>query len=161
MRTLLALLVILLLLPPTSSLSAPLLPGGFGKAVGRYIVVLKSGQEPAAVARAHGAAAEHLYRHALRGFSAALPEALLTRLLNDPGVEYIEPDGLVWAVGEKAAKPERGVSGKEPTPQVVPWGVARVSGPVATLYSGALDTFSAGPTAWVIDTGIDPTHPEP
>ncbi len=150
MKTLLALLVILLLHLPTASLSATLLPGGSGKVIGHYIVVLKSDQEPAAIARTHGAAVEHLYHHALRGFSAALPDALLKRLLNDPRVEYIEPDGLVWAVGVKAAKPGRGGSVKSPAPEEVPWGIARVGWGV----------YSLGKTAWVIDTGVDPTHPD-
>jgi len=152
MKTLLALLVILLLHLPTVSLSATLLPGGSGKVVGHYIVVLKSDQEPAAIARAHGAAAEHLYQHALRGFSATLPDVVLRRLLNDPGVEYIEPDGLVWAVGVKMAKPGRGGSVKGPAPQEIPWGIARVG--------GAVDASSLERTAWVIDTGVDPTHPD-
>ncbi len=153
MKTSVHLLVALLILLPAAVAAAPLLPGGTGKIVGRYIVVLKDGQEPAAVALSHGAAAEHLYRHVLRGFSAALPEARLRHLLDDPRVDYVEPDGLVWAIGLEAAKPGRGGSGGGGSaPQVIPWGIARVGGPV--------NASGSGKTAWVIDTGVDPTHPD-
>lgn len=145
MKHLLALVIVLSLALPLTVAAAPLLPGGTGKVVGRYIVVLKAGQEPAAVANEHAAAPEHVYRHALRGFSAALPDAALKRLLADPRVAYIEPDGLVWAV----AKPAGTVKTE---PQTTPWGVTRVGGPI--------DAAVFGKTAWVIDTGIDLTHPD-
>jgi len=149
MKRSLSLLVALLVLLPLTAMAAPLLTGGTGKVVGRYIVVLKAGQEPTAVARAHAAAPEHVYRHALRGFSATLPDAALQRLLDDPRVDYIETDGLVWAIGSgAAAKPGGGGSGGAIQPQVTPWGVTRVGGP----FDGS------GKTAWVIDTGIDLAH---
>lgn len=134
--------------------AAELLPGGKGRVLGQYIVVLKD-VGPNEVARSHGVIPSHVYQHALKGFAATLPEAALKRLLDDPNVAYIEPDGRVWAVAPGGNKPDKG---KPPgdggtidppvSSQVVPWGISRVGGP----QSGT------GLTAWVIDTGIDFNH---
>lgn len=134
--------------------AAELLPGGKGRVLGQYIVVLKSGG-PADVARAQGVVPSHVYQHALRGFAATLPDAALKRLLDDPNVDYIEPDGRVWAIAPGGNKPDKG---KPPgdggtidppvSSQVVPWGISRVGGP----------QNGTSLTAWVIDTGIDYNH---
>lgn len=144
----------LLIIAP--SWAAELLPGGKGKVIGRYIVVLHDGPDlPEAVFADHGLAASHVYRHALKGFAATIPDAALFRVLDDPRVKYVEPDGLAWAVRAEAAKPPGGSKapggskGSEP-PQQTPWGVDRVGGPI----------FGNSNTAWIIDTGIDLDHPD-
>ncbi len=134
--------------------AAVLLPGGKGRVLGQYIVVLKSGS-PSDVAKTHRVTPSHVYKHALNGFATALPEAALKRLLNDPNVDYIEPDGRVWAIAPGGNKPDKGKppADSEPTDppvsnQVTPWGISRVGGP----------QNGEGLTAWVIDTGIDYNH---
>ncbi len=117
---------------------------------GKYIIVFKDDVADvtnlvAQLAKAHGAAVEHVYRHALKGFSANLPDAAVQRLRNDPRIKYIVPDAVV-TVGPTV---NRGPGGGS-TGQVTPWGVTRVGGP--------LD--GTGKTAWVIDTGIDLDHPD-
>ena len=46
----------------------------------------------AQLARDHGFAADHVYRHALKGFSATLPAQARQALLHNPHVAYIAPD---------------------------------------------------------------------
>lgn len=149
-RTLVTAIVISLGLAGTLQ-AAELLSGGRTRVLGQYIVVLKGG-EPGAVSRAYGVAPTQIYRHAIKGFAAALPDAALQKLLADPNVDYIEPDGRVWIIapGNKPTKGKHSSSGGGEPPQQVPWGITRVGGP----HSGA------GLTAWVIDTGIDYNQPD-
>ena len=136
--------------------AAKLLPGGEGRILGQYIIVLKGGA-PEDVARTHNVVPSHVYRHAIRGFSASLPDAALKRLLDDPSVDYIEPDGRVWAVApgnrpdkSKPPKDDGGTSDPPEASQETPWGISYVGGP----------QDGVGLTAWVIDTGIDFGHPD-
>ncbi len=63
---------------PDFSIAAP-------SAQGRYIVVFnQQAESPAAIARelaaAHGAEVSHVYRHALRGFAAAMSQQAAQRI---------------------------------------------------------------------------------
>jgi hypothetical protein len=126
---------------------------------GKYIVVLKSTPEtkgmPSKVREkvlalltangANAAAIEHVYSHAITGFSAFLSPAQAQKLLASGNVEYIEQDFEVFI--SQRTKPGGGVS--QPA-QEIPWGITAVGG------SGD----GTGKTAWIIDTGIDLTHPD-
>ena len=57
-----------------------------------YIVVLKDGTDPRAVAAISGAKPTHVYRTALNGFAAELNQGQLNALQHHPGVAYIEQD---------------------------------------------------------------------
>ncbi len=157
-RKILILTIITILSLVGELLAAELLKGGKGRVLGQYIVVLKGGG-PTDVARAHNVVPSHVYQHALRGFAAALPEAALQRLLDDPDVDYIEPDSRVWAIAP-GKKPDKGKPPKDdggtvdppPSSQDIPWGVSFVGGPQVG------ESLSA--RAWVIDTGIDLSHPD-
>ncbi len=95
-------------------------------------------------ARKHNVAAQFVYKHSIKGFSGALPAAVVAALKTDPRVKYVLPDYRI-SVGPP---PGAGPGGSEG--QVVPWGVTRVGGP----------KDGTGKTAWVIDTGIDLDHPD-
>jgi len=63
----------------------------------RYIVTLKPGvADPAAAARRQvgqaGGTIDRVYGSAMKGYSASLPQALLSQLLGDPAVAAVEPD---------------------------------------------------------------------
>jgi subtilisin family serine protease len=126
---------------------------------GKYIVVLKGTPEtkgmPEAVRTkvialltangANAAAIEHVYSHALTGFSAFLSGAQVQKLLASGVVDYIEQDAEV-SISQKT-KP----GGSTPQPaQEIPWGITAVGGAGSGI----------GKTAWIIDTGIDLTHPD-
>jgi hypothetical protein len=63
----------------------------------RYIVIFKAHvqqpeQEAQALMRGSKGQVHHTFTHALKGFSATIPEAALKGLKNNPNIESIEPD---------------------------------------------------------------------
>ncbi len=125
---------------------------------GKYIVVLKGKPElkgmPTAVREkvmalltkngANEAAIDHVFSVALQGFSGSLNPAQLRSLIKDPNVAFIEADQVVTI---SQGKPGGGTT--QPAQQI-PWGITSVGG----------STDGTGKTAWIIDTGIDLTHPD-
>ncbi len=134
-----------------------LAPSGMTRVPDQYIVVLRdsavSAKGAAAEAAVGRAAAEiadrvggqvgHLYSSALRGFVVKLPRgASADRLRDDPRVQFIQQDGIAYAVDHVASE--------------IPTGVNRVNAELnpTTLPAG-------GPLGVaVIDTGIQLNHPE-
>ncbi|HEY0017585.1 MAG TPA: S8 family serine peptidase [Longimicrobium sp.] len=116
-----------------------------------YIVTFKDGVDVNAaandLARGNGFALRSVRQHAARGFSAAIPEARMSRILADPRVEIVEKDGPVSLIApvEGYARPGGGGGGGT---QTTPWGITRIG--------GAGD--GTGRTAWIIDSGIDLAH---
>jgi subtilisin len=98
------------------------------------------------VSRAEGIRATHEFRHALHGFAASLTPGQVRRVARDPEVEAVVPDAVV----ELAA-------------QATPAGVRRVGAVEAPATridgrDGAGERIDADVA--VIDTGIDPSHPD-
>jgi subtilisin family serine protease len=127
---------------------------------GKYIVVLKGTPETKgmpskvrekvlALLTANGAnasAIEHVYGSALTGFSAFLSPGQVQKLLKSGAVDYIEEDFEVSIA--QGGKPSGGVI-TQPA-QEIPWGITAIGG----AGNGT------GKTAWILDTGIDLTHPD-
>jgi subtilisin family serine protease len=124
---------------------------------GRYIVVLKdaavqaSGKSVTAIGAdiraAYGGSIVLTYEHALRGYAMDLSASELAALSGDSRVAYIEPD----AVGSIVA-----------TQTGATWGIDRIDQrnlPLSTTYTYP-DQGGAGVHAYILDTGIDATHPE-
>jgi len=90
-----------------------------------------------------------VYGSAIKGFSVKIAPGQLKKLQDDPSVSYVEEDQLVTLV-----LPDVKIQGKPTKPgssaQSTPWGITRVRGGVTGV----------GKTAWIIDTGIDLTHPD-
>lgn len=113
-----------------------------------YIVVAKeSVADPGVLARehgrAHGAQVSHVYRHALRGYAAAMGPQSAARVAADPRVELVEPDHAVSA-----------------SAQTVPTGIDRVDADLSpTAAINGVDQRVNVDVA-IIDTGIDLTHPD-
>lgn len=88
---------------------------------------------------------DQVYTNVYMGFAARLSGPQLARLQQDPMVQSIEADQIISLV-----KPGGGGGGGS-TLQTTPWGIIRVGG-------GA--TYTGTGKAWIIDTGIDFTHPD-
>ena len=112
----------------------------------RYIVVLESSSNAADTARdheqRHGARVSHLYRHALRGYAAVIPDARLEAVKNDARVAYVVEDRDVSIAA-----------------QTLPTGIDRIDGELSSTRSGD-GTGSVSVDVAIIDTGIDVDHPD-
>jgi subtilisin family serine protease len=120
------------------------------KAVGppdRYIVVLKEGaSDPGraanGMARRYGLGVGFVYSHALKGFSAVIPNERVAAVRADEQVDYVEPD-KTYAVA-----------------QTLPWGIDRVNADTSSTVAGNESGAVSNVRAYVIDTGIDRYHPD-
>ncbi|KAK5997458.1 Cuticle-degrading protease [Cladobotryum mycophilum] len=137
---------------------APLLiPRGESKIIAdHYIVKLKDGSGLAALDGGGlnngldlpSVSTKHVYRSVFRGFSGTFNKATLKSLRDHPDVEYIEQDATVQAF-TYLFQPN------------APWGLGRIShrlaGNTTYIYD---DSAGLGTCSYVIDTGIETTHPE-
>jgi subtilisin family serine protease len=92
-------------------------------------------------------------RHWRKGFAARLPAAALTGLRNNPNVEFIEQDATV-SLNESLISPRL----QQPN---ATWGLDRIdqtSLPLDAAYN--YQYTGAGVYAFIIDTGIWPSHTE-
>ena len=111
---------------------------------GQYIVTFQDYiQEPGVVAerlaKLYKFGLRHVYKRALKGFSAKMTENIAEYLKQDPDVAFVEPDRRVYAVA-----------------QTVPTGVMRIQADQnSTAQSSPVDVDVA-----IIDTGIDLDHPD-
>ena len=120
---------------------------------GRYIVIFKAHvqhpeQEAITMMRSARGQVHHTFSHALKGFSATIPEAALKGIKNNPNVESIEQDQSIQ------------LNQTSPQNQVT-WGLDRVDQtdrPLDTQYH--FNYTGAGVTAFVIDTGLRADHLE-
>ncbi len=90
--------------------------------------------------------ANYRYKHAIKGFAAKLPAAVVDQLRADPNVAYVEHDQIAHTVAIQA----------NPT-----WGLDRIDQralPLSNSYT--YNQTGAGVDAYCIDTGIRFTHAE-
>ena len=118
-----------------------------GAGADRYIVVLKDAVDPNAVAELHakkyGAAVDHVWGTALHGYSAVIPNERVAAVRLDPNVDYVELDGDVSIDA-----------------QTVPWGIDKIDADRSSTVAGDGTGAITNVDAYVIDTGIDTTHPD-
>lgn len=116
---------------------------------GQYIVVLDDAADAQGQAdeaeRDEGAAVDHVYSHALTGYSFRGSAAAAARIARKPHVRYVVPDHVVAAVGSVPL-----ASG-----ETVPTGVRRIG-----AATGATARQASTVNVAVIDTGVDLTHPD-
>ncbi|TWT03584.1 S8 family serine peptidase [Planomicrobium sp. CPCC 101079] len=93
----------------------------------------------------------HSYSTVLNGFSATVKAGDLKKMLEVPGVRFIEPDHTVKAMADGAPQAEapQAATGADPTPSLL--GVDK-------LWAEGIQ--GEGVKVAVLDTGIDPDHPE-
>lgn len=103
------------------------------------------------IARRYGGTFKHAYGTAVKGFSLAIPNTkvpdFVTAMEKNPNVDFVEEDLPVYATAI--------------TQQAPSWGLDRIDQlalPLSGTYSYAFD--GTGVNAYVVDTGILPTHIE-
>jgi len=107
-----------------------------------YIVVLNDNvQRPGQVANEHArqsaAQVGFVYSHAIKGYSATIPQKQLDKIKQDPRVAYVERDGVARAVA-----------------QTLPWGINRIDADVSSTVAGNGSGSVSGVNAYIIDSGI-------
>jgi subtilisin family serine protease len=113
---------------------------------GRFIITVRDGVSPSAVAEDHGIRPQFVYTEALNGFAGAMSDAARDGLLRDARVSRVEPDGVARAVT---------------TQSNATWGIDRIDQRALPLSgSYTYSNTGAGVTAYIIDTGIDYGHNE-
>ena len=99
------------------------------------------------LARAHGGVPDHIYNHALKGFSVRIPESAARALSNNPRVAYVEEDSVVFVTGLQFD---------------APWNLSRIDqrSSVDPYYfdNSSPTGAGAGVNVYVIDTGIRTSH---
>jgi subtilisin family serine protease len=138
-----------------TSLAASAAPPKKGTVVpDQYIVVFKPAKvdAPAKLAQRltdeHGGRLKHTYRHALEGYSARLSDQAVKQLRSDPAVKSIEPDRIGQLTDIQTA---------------VGWGLDRIDQrSVSLVGKRSYNDYNEGKDvhAYVIDTGIKPSHSE-
>ncbi|KAJ6786751.1 hypothetical protein PWT90_02007 [Aphanocladium album] len=129
---------------------APLIEARGAQAIaGKYIVKLKDNSKIGIMdAKAKVPNAERVYQNVIKGFSAALTKEEVERLRHDPDVESIEQDAIISI---NAITQQPGAT----------WGLTRISHRQRGSTTYDYDTSAGqGACAYVIDTGVEDTHPE-
>ena len=120
---------------------------GAGTGAARYIVVLKNAVDSRAVANLHsaryGASVDNVWSVALHGYSAVIPNDRVAALRADQNVSYVVADGVATT-----------------TAQVLPWGVDKIDADLSSTLAGNGSGAITNVDAYVIDTGIDTSHPD-
>ncbi|HEY0996115.1 MAG TPA: S8 family serine peptidase [Gemmatimonadaceae bacterium] len=127
--------------------AAPAYVAGNGDVIpGRFIVTLRDGASPAAVAREHGVAPDFVYTSVLNGFAGSISDAARAGLLRDARVARVEQDGIAYA---------------STTQSGATWGIDRIDQRALPLSSTYSYTATASNVyAYIIDTGIRFSHSE-
>jgi subtilisin len=134
-----------------------------GAIPGRYIVVLKDGSDPAAIATKHrqqyGAEVSHVYRYALKGYAAKLSASAVSALTTNKDVLSITEDSEFSVASTCTGVDGSASPGGAYATQCLPTGIDRIDADASTAQSGngegSVDIDIA-----VLDTGIDLNHPD-
>lgn len=139
------------------AMTAPALSAQPDVVPGRYIIVLREFADPdLAAADMRGTYAltvHHVYRHALRGFAAVVPDAFVQALRNDQRVRFVVPDRIMQAFQVRPPRPPRQQG------QILPTGVNRIDADLNTIAKINNIDERVNRVVAIVDTGIA-NHPD-
>ena len=114
---------------------------------GRFIVKVRHGKDPKALADENTAKPKFVFRDAFNGFSADLDSGKLAKLKRHPQVEGIEPVTVGSATATQTYD--------------LPWGLDRIDQRSRPLSGGMTYSYTgAGVNAYIVDSGIQTSHPQ-
>jgi subtilisin family serine protease len=87
-----------------------------------------------------GFRAQHVFSHAIKGFSARLSAQQIAALEADLNVAYVERDGVMTIV------------------QTLPWGINKIDADMSSTKAGNGTGTISNVRAYIIDTGVDAQH---
>jgi subtilisin family serine protease len=96
------------------------------------------------LSRGHGGLRDYVYNSAVKGFSVRMGEGMAKKLAEDDRIAWVEEDGEVEVIATQSNPP---------------WGLDRIdqrSRPLSGTFT--YTRTASNVTAYVIDTGIRPTH---
>jgi subtilisin family serine protease len=148
-------------------------PQVFTPIADQYIVVLKDWADAQwyadLFAQTYPMKILHVYNAGMKGFSATMPASSLKGIKADPSVAYIEQDNWVTAFGQtiptgvrRIFAPQSSVApGSQVVPQIGGLPLQALPQPAPLdMAKGGGKKFGVNVIVAVIDSGIDPTHPD-
>jgi subtilisin family serine protease len=123
---------------------------------GEYIVTLTPGADPKTVTDAVGVTPRFVYRSALLGFAAPLTEPQLATVRSIKTVAAVEQDSTVTVPPEERIADR--IARRAGTG--IPWGLERINQQAPNQHGFTVKATGARVTAYVIDSGIEYSHPE-
>ncbi|GHG71113.1 S8 family peptidase [Streptomyces griseocarneus] len=126
-----------------------------------YIVTLRKGAAPRILSSRLGVNPDYVYTHAFTGFAATLTPEQLLAVRSAPDVEAVEQDSVLNQADGPAGAAAAPAAPRPPRAATDSYGLDRIdqhNPPLDHQYSVA--STGEGVTVYVIDTGIDYSHPD-
>lgn len=129
----------------------------------RYIIVFHDDVSPVSLAnkmaKEHGLVTSHVYKSAIKGFSAIIPEGQLDKIKSDPKVRFIQQDSIVTIFKPSSPPGKGGNGGTTQPPQVIPTGIDRIDADLSNTAAIDGTDQRVDVDIAILDTGIAP-HPD-